>query len=343
MSERPTFIDIIKPTPTIEELESRWPSTNEQNKRFLGRMWETRTPELLDRKIADYVREEGAPSERVRTAYRNEKVVMTELFGMPEQPKRNFFYHGTGALKYAGEKYAAGGTEREKTVSVLERICADGLRPHFDQWAPTKDASSVSLAESYLYAKWYASKYMSDGNAPEWQLGDPNDFFPFFVYDSFKRDFFEPKHWPETGAYLAKHGKAMQRMSQERTGAGRNRADRFVRWLSSFHSDMHTFKDFNDQLDAHSDIPNNFGVILCIDKAQVDAENNHLILGVHEQRAVQHITPSMIRAVGVPLRHVEEVTVMVPPGQTVFALESADLHFAAFNIHDLMERTEGKQ
>lgn len=346
MAERPPF-DFGKTIPTIEQLESKWPSASAENRKFMRRMWEVRTPELLDQKIVGYLDQQGFAPKEARAAYESQRQMLEELFGTSESGlKRDMFYHGTGALKYGVDKYADESVQGEQTFHALDGILANGLRPHYDEWSPTRDAESVSLTESYFYSKWYAAKYMSEGNEPIWQLGDPNDYFPFFVFDSFKRDFFEPKNWPETARKLLMEGQTIRSKSKERAASGRPRENRFLRWCSSFNSRASEMRGFNQQLDAHSDIPENWGAVICVGKEGVEAHNDMLVLGTHESRAEHIISPAQFKAIGVPLRRIADARAMLDEkaltSTQVFAMEAAEIHFASFDIKDLLARTEGK-
>ena len=365
--------DWRKTLPDIEDIEAKWPTVSEENREFMRRMWETRTPEALDQKVIEFLDVQGMPSAEMRELYEDQKPDLEELFGTPDTGfKRDMFFHGTGKEKYAREKYAgesldpeaqadageAGveekGTpdghndadEQAKTLPILERVLQDGLTPHLDIWHPTKDAESVSLTESYFYSKWYAAKYMSEGNEPEWQLGNPNDYFPFFIYDSFKREFGEPKNWPETLKRIFESGAEMEKVRKQREASGQARPDRFGNWLTSFAKSGGELKGFNQQLDMKSDIPDNWGAVICIEKKGVNSDSDMLVLGVHESRAYEVIDPSQFKAIAVPAVHMDEVRVMLEErglsAVKVIAMEAAELHMAQFEMKDLVGRSEGR-
>jgi len=305
----------------------------------IGREFLTlRTPKLLDKKVSDYLDKEDFPNVEVSRAYVEQKAGLEALFGEYKGGlKRDLLYHGTGKLKYPGEKYKDK-VDVTKKLPVLETVLRDGLAVHHDQWFPTEDIESISLAVSYLYAKWFADKFQPDTDELQWQFGDPNDFFRFFMADTFLKHA-EISNLPETALnYIATRSKIKQ-TKKERTAQNSNR---LFNWISSTRSDVNETTPAKNLLYGKTDITDNWGAVLCLDRNQIETFNLPLG-GAHEIRTKHSIPPEAIRAVMVPLRHMDEAKATIEKTghqMQLFAMECADLYLAGFPIEDLVARTE---
>ncbi|MFA7244778.1 MAG: hypothetical protein WC070_01190 [Candidatus Magasanikbacteria bacterium] len=311
-------------------------STHEQNKQFLLEMIRIRTPELLDKKIIEYLDVEGLPSPEVNTAYKEQKKQLEKLFGTPEEGlKKDLLYHGTGFYKYDRDKYSTDQQDTPNTVQLFEKILDEGLKIHEDPWMPDGDMESVSLAGSYFYAKWFAAKYMTKDNKPEWQLGDPNDFFRFFMADSVRAE------------KISKAGLEYIKKHKQRVGIKKERATKYENklrnWTRSYRNDTTFQTTANNLLNGESDIPNNIGIILCLDKNKIPFQKPPLG-SAHEVRTMRSILPEIIKAIGVPLKEINNIRDLLDEhGRDdieVFAIECADLYFTTFKIQDLVARIE---
>ncbi|PIR04062.1 MAG: hypothetical protein COV59_02665 [Candidatus Magasanikbacteria bacterium CG11_big_fil_rev_8_21_14_0_20_39_34] len=348
------FLEMGRTLPPIEEIENHYPTSKEEMRKFKRRMWEVRTPARLEQKVARFLSEQGYPSAKVQNMLELQRDKLVDFFGTPEEGlKHDYYFHGTGRLKYPGEKYkkkddieTPGEHQQNKPVEILESVLRDGLEPHTDIWHPTKDDEFVSLTESYFYSKWYASKYMTESDQPQWQLGDPNDYFPFFVYDSIKREFAEVKHLPETVMRVHREKDKMMEMKTKRDAEGFDRSERFQKWLTSFTAYGSEQKGFNAQLDMKSEIEGNWGAVLCVEKKNVQADSDILVLGVHEARTEEIVEPEAIKAVIVPIDHMQDVQAMLEKNGLgdvqVLAMEAVEVYLGQFRMEDLVRRSEGK-
>ncbi|MFZ2189444.1 MAG: hypothetical protein WA057_02165 [Candidatus Magasanikiibacteriota bacterium] len=322
----------------IEEMD-RWspsPSFLRQKIDYMKEANKVRNPDLLEGKVVDFMKEQGLPSAEVSDAYVEQKELLTKLFGDADMGlKSDLFFHGTGLLKYEGEKYGKGGEKisHRKVVSVLDNVLQNGLVPHHDLWLPTKDVETVSLAANYFYAKWYADKYMDPENCLEWQLGDPIDWFNFTMADIVKDEISKI-------ALLRKRvdwGSIKEMKKKRKDGSSNLLYD----WVSSLNSNLLPRTPVDEILRCHTDIFHNWGAVLCVDAGDIkEIDMPHA--ESHEVRTDQKVEPFSIRAIGVPLKHVDEAREMVGnsklKGVEIFALECADLHLAAFPFKELTKR-----
>lgn len=329
MGERQRFEHMLQ---TGEELLE---SEREQKIALLQEMMKVRTPELLDQRVVEFLDVQGFPSAEVQHVYEEQKELLKRLFGDPDSGlKKDFLYHGTGFLKYDGEKYQQGGASKE-TVEVLPKILEEGLRVHHDPWLPEGDMESVSFADSYFYAKWFAAKHMTDETQPEWQLGDPNDFFRFFMADTFRAEL-DPKKVVEH----VKNAASRKKVKKERSSQYENK---LRDWTESYRSDANDDISIKNLLNGHSDIEGNFGYVLCLDKESIPYQKLKTG-GAHEVRTTESVSSETIRAIGVPLAKIQDMRALLEDkGRSdieVFAIEAADLHFASFPIQDVVARVE---
>ncbi|MFA5994987.1 MAG: hypothetical protein WCW27_05950 [Patescibacteria group bacterium] len=296
------------------------------------------TPGLLDKRVSAYLEEEDLPNNEVSRAFIEQKAGLEALFGsLKSGLNSDLLYHGTGKLKYSGEKYRTT-VDTEKTNPVLEEVLRAGLVTHHDRWFPTEDIDSISLAVSYMYAKWFASKFQPITDELQWQFGDPNDFFRFFMADTLLNHL-APGNLPETAFNYFINRSKMKKIKRERTATNPNRV---FNWISSLRSDISESTSFKNLIDGKTDIPENYGVVLCLDKKQIQTFKLPLG-GAHEIRTRQSIPPQAIRAVISPLRHLDETKAMLDKSGhqiQLFAMECADLHLAKFPIKDLVARIE---
>ncbi|MCB9798196.1 hypothetical protein H6758_00540 [Candidatus Nomurabacteria bacterium] len=348
------FLEMGRTIPPIDEIERHYPSPKEEMRKFKRRMWEVRTPGRLEQKVARFLSEQGYPSAGVQKMLELQRDKLVDFFGTPEEGlKHDYYFHGTGRLKYSGEKYEKKDdteipdeNKQDEPVEILESVLHDGLQPHKDIWHPTRDDDFVSLTESYFYSKWYASKYMTESDQPQWQLGDPNNYFPFFVYDSIKREFGEAGNLLDTARRVKKEKKQMMEMKRKRDAEGFDRSERFQKWLTSFTAQGSEQKGFNAQLDMKSEIEGNWGAVLCINKTDVTADSDMLVLGVHEARGEDVVKPEDIKAIIVPIKHMQDVQAMLEKNGLgdvqVLAMEAVEVYLGQFRMEDLVRRSEGK-
>jgi hypothetical protein len=323
----------------METPQSRYLSEQSRGKKeFLKEMIQTRTPELLDIKIAKFLEIQDFPNAEITNAYEEQKQQLEQLFGSHDSGlKKDMLYHGTGLLKYDGKYNQT--NETTNITPILENILQEGVKTHIDPWLPEGDTDTISLADTYLYAKWYASKYMTEQTKPQWQLGDPNDFFKFFMADSFRAELSPAKIYKTIRGHISNR-KKRDEINKERSQQYQNKLQE---WTSSSRNDTSTETSVDDLLYGQSNIEGNYGIVICLDKQKVIYKSMPF-LTAHEVRATQDATPDTIKAIGVPFAQVEQVTLLLQsknmPDITVFALECADLHFASFDIKDVVARIE---
>jgi len=308
-------------------------SPSEQKKLFLGEMLEMRTPELLDKKVVEYIGEHDLPSSEVNEGFERQKEVLGKLFGSPDTGlKKDLIYHGTGFFKYGNEKYNE--DDDKDIVPLFVPLIGEGIKMHDDPFMPDSDDHSVSLADSYMYAKWFASKHMTEETKPQWQLGDPNDYFRYYMADTFRAEF-SPKNRLD---HLKKSSTRKSIKKDRLTKYG----NKLKKWTSSYRNDTDENTSLNDLLNGQSNIEGNFGLVLCLDKKAIPYEKLPYG-GAHEVRARQNISTSSIKAIGVPLLQVEIISEILKEkglNVEVFAMECAEMHFGSFEMKDLVARVE---
>lgn len=301
------------------------------------RMWEVRTPELLDQKNIEYTKARGYPPREVQDAYEHDKEGLTALFGEQGAVRQDhLFFHGTGAMKYGGDKYDKSDDHTAEVEPVLEGVLRDGIIPHNDRWLPTEDTRSTSLAGSYFYTKWFADKYNAPENVPQWQYGDPNDYFRFFMADTFRSEL-EPSRLPSAVVSYLTNKSSMGKLKKDRSKTNPNR---LYNWNTSFRSDVDKDTSIEQLLEGRSDIAGNFGAVLCFDREGID-QMQMPVGGAHEARTAQPITSDKIRAIIVPLSEVDVVRQMVQDvglSAQVFSTESTDMHLMPHSIEELVAR-----
>ncbi len=321
--------------PSPEKVEAI-PSVWEQHREFAKEMWRIWKPKDLEKRVLDYCVIDGVPSIEVQKEYQKEREVMAQLFGDEETGmKRDLFFHGTGMFKYGGDKYHPSGADKKELEPVFESVLQKGLVPHRDQWYPTKDVESVSFAPNYFYSRWYADKYQNEENQLAWQFGDPTDWLKYFLTDSIKDTVSHP------GRLIGKMDwKNQAKLKKERE----ENPNRVFNWVSSVNSQVTTATPYADIFPLHTDIKNNFGIVLCFEKAQVELIDMPAMAS-HELRTDKVVAPKVIKAVIAPMAHRQDVERMVR-GQgldvPVLSTECVDLHHTKFDFKDLVERYENE-
>lgn len=313
-----------------------WSSALEQHWHFGKEIKRVLSHGSLEHKVNSFLDKQGPPSPEVAQAYFEQKRLLTELFGdIDGKHESNFFFHGTGKYKYPGRKYLEA-PKYDEPVEVLSPIFSDGIKKQYDSWLVEKEAETVSLAQSYLYAKCYADRHMSDENELKWQLGDPNDWWFHFLGDTILKEFS-----PKNAVNLFRDREAIQETRQKR-GNKFYEGQKLWIWYASFIKDVGKYGDSSELLKQRSDIPDDWGVVLCIEK---DVSAKPIKYGgAHELRTEESIPASKIKAVGAPLARMEEMRqILEKTGRTdikIFALECADIHLANFDTKDLAKRVE---
>jgi len=314
-------------------------SEKTQKIQFVSEMSKVRTPELLDKRIIEFLDVQGFPDQEVKEAYKQQKRKLEELFGTPEGGlKKDLLYHGTGLYKYDRKKYEKEDRNTE-TTPLFESVLDEGLKIHQDPWMPDGDTESVSLADSYFYAKWFAAKHMTKDTKPEWQLGDPNDFFRFFMADTFRAEMAPKKAIKNITEYVKKRSQRVK-LKKERSQKYENK---LKDWTKSYRDDTSDSTRIQDLLNGESDIVGNTGIVLCLDKKQIPYQKLP-IGGAHEVRTNTSVLPETVKAIGVPLKEIDNIRTLLNKHDRddieVFAIECADLYFASFKIQDLVARVE---
>lgn len=330
----------MKPEPfSLSSLEkTRAPQSKlEQITDFLKEAWPVRNVDALSQRITAYQQEHGPIPEIVRSHYKKEREQLVDFFGDPLSKKldRNLLFHGTGLLKYRGEKFQ-GTIEHGLTVPVLEQILANGIEPQHDPFLPEGDVYTTSLVESYFYAKWFADKHMVSADEMQFQFGKPNDWFTFFLADTGK--------WAlENLSQLVTRYFFNREKIRDAQKSRQSTISPIMGWASGTRNDVKTAMTYRemlrDILDGHSTIRENWGAMLCIDKEQVTTRN----VGAHETRTNNRIPPEAIVALGVPLRRLHEANLLfenVRSQAIVFSLESAEIFLSQFPMEELAKRLE---
>ncbi|MBI2436640.1 MAG: hypothetical protein HYV41_02790 [Candidatus Magasanikbacteria bacterium] len=311
----------------------------QQQIQFVLEMAQVGTPELLDEKKVKFLDEQGFPCAEVSEAFKSQKALLEKIFGTPDRGlSQDLLFHGTGLHKYKRDKYA---DEVEKTEldTTFENILDEGIKTHRDPWLPHGDTQTVSLANNYLYAKYFAVKHMSKDMEPEWQLGDPSDIFRYIMKDTIQAEMHPKRLVKNAIDHVSNRGERVK-IQTERASKYENK---LRSWTRSYRNDTSNKTSIKDLLDNNSDIADNFGIVLCIDKTKISYKKLP-IGGAHEVRSAETILPENIKAIGAPLKELAKVKQMLMEhGRDeieVFALECADLHFASFDIKDLVARFE---
>src|SRR3989339_882864 len=267
-----------------------------------------RTPQLLESQVVTFMREQGFPPAEVADAYEEQQEALEKLFGNSNTGLNHGpLYHGTGLYKHTEEKYRSAEKTEDVKFDVLNTVLAHGLKPHFDTFFPEGDIESLSLASSYFYAKWYADT----------------------MRDTAKR------------LLTTKDGLRALEIKKLRDRRKKEYGSRLHKWLAGLQKDINPQTSVIDILKAHSDIAENWGAVLCFDKTNIVTIPTSL-LSAHEVRTTKIINPQQIKAIGVPLQHMQIARDMLKKNNLssdLFALECADLHLASFPFKDLVKRT----
>ncbi len=304
------------------------PKADNSKSQFLQETWPRRNKDLLLQKIVEFMERQGFPPPEVREQLEKERQLLSSLFGDSNTGlKRDLLFHGTGKSKYAGEKYR-GGVINEEVVPVLATVLEEGLVPHHDPWAREGEMTSISAAKNYFYSKYYADKYESKPEEMSWQFGDPKDWLYYFMFDIAKSAKFQ-----DAMAYLKT--KVKRKLQKDQVDI-----NKLAQWTSSLRDDIGGATTFKDLIEGHSTINGNFGAVLCIESAGLPVSHPKII-GAHEVRMGQVVLPDKIKAIGVPMVHVNEAKEMLHNAQlhtSVFSLECADVYLSQFPLDQLTER-----
>lgn len=316
---------------------------NSDRQEVLRQIWWRRNEELLLGNVNDYMEMEGLPPHEVQVEYEKEKDFLESIFGehSSDTIKRDLYFHGTGLYKYAGNKYEKSDVQ-SNLEPVLEKVLSGGLETHEDVWLPDQDTNSISLAESYMYAKCYANKYMSNPKELLWQFGDPNDWLYYFLADT-GRSVLEIKNLSKLAVEHIKTRKERKELKMKRFEKLPEGDHFLLAWCRSFRNDIDNKTPSIDLMEGHSNIPNNYGIVFCLDKNKVSNVVKPSLLKSHEVRATEGVTSDSIRAIGVPLVHMDKVKKIIDGSGLnikIFSLECADKHVAGFPTKEIVKRIE---
>jgi hypothetical protein len=269
-------------------------------------MWDVVTPRLLLKRIKKYIENQEISLE-VSRCWEQQLNLLKKLFGDNDFGLRdNLLFHGTGVKKYEGEKYDDQKSgENDRTIRVLEEILKNGLVPHHDPWMPTGDMHSISLTNNYFYADYYADKYNEAENEVEWRYGDPNDWVIFFCADT-------ARHEAKKSVVKKIKGERVfdERMEAIRRERWQKNQNRLYNWISSLKHNATPQTPPKELMFSRTDINDNWGVILCFDKTDVQTLEIPFFES-HEVRTDQHISSLNIKAIGVPMKRIVEIRKML--------------------------------
>lgn len=273
----------------------------------------------------------GIIPEEVRNAYEEFRLEIENVFGA-ENLRDDLIHHGTGAKKYAGEKYGDGVTD--ELQYPLDNILTDGLEPQHDIFSLKGPMMSTSLAPSWEYAKWYAAMCQDPETPLKWEYGSRDHWGSFFLYRTLV-DKGNIKHIPTITKRIG------GRFTAKLFGQEREKQNgRALKWLSATTSSLPENAKIQDILKAKTDISGNFGGILTIRKE--DAPRIEQGPGdAYEYRTSARITPDKFVALSVPIDQVDTYrNVIHALGHTfpVLPMEAVDLHMSQFSFRELTEK-----
>ncbi len=286
--------------------------------------------------------------DEVLEAYEGHKDSILNLYGI-EHVNPNLLYHGTGAIQYDGDKYR-GGTSTEYT-RPLDSILQEGLKPHHDMWIQggSGGVDSTSFATAWPYAKWYSDKHQDPNDPLAWEYGDSTEWFQYNMLDTVKRGAQNALLHPS--ASLRRYGPAIAnrigdalRNTMRDAPSDSRELDKLQQWISDVRSDVTPSTPGIEVLHGSTDIPDNFGAIITINRSDVELFDMGSG-GVYEERTQSEVVPNRFRSLSVPLNKVGEYEQKIKQlglSVPVLPIEAVDYHFSHFPFQELTKSLRAK-
>lgn len=265
----------------------------------------------------------------VKIAYEEFKDDIGNVFGT-EHLRGDLLHHGTGAMKYAGDKYGDGVSEQIQYP--LDNIVSEGLMPQLDIFSMEGPMHSTSLAFSWEYAKWYATMCQDPNRSLAWEYGNRDNWGAYFLYRTLV-DFRNIKHIPSISKRIGR------RTIDKLVGKDRQRVpNRAHKWISATSREITEDSRLNEILRAKTDIPGNFGAVLTVNESDAPAVK----MGpgdAYERRTQSPITSDKFVALSVPLDQVDtyrNITDSLGYKFPVLPIEAVDYHMRKFPFDEIV-------
>ncbi len=269
------------------------------------------------------------------------KSTLKDIFGK-ETLNTQWLYHGTGKYSYTSENKYYG--EFSGVQNKLDNILKYGINPHPDNWLPNKDhVETTSLAPAFMYAKWYASTHNSTETTLSYEFGKPFNWFMHYIYDTVSSGPRYMKERRNSKSPFFDYAKESIGLLKRLKGTRTKREDEMhnlQRWHRSINSTGNSETELMDILTGHSDIPNNYGAILGIDKQKVKPVEDISYFGLHEIRTDQSIKPDNICFIITPYKFCEDAKNIAKSNNIdtlILPQECVEYHLTKFPLAELTD------
>lgn len=277
----------------------------------------------------------------VLDAYKENSDVISRIYGN-DHVNPGLLYHGTGALQYNGNKFKEGTTDdlRHPLDSILE----EGLKPHHDTWIlgmGKEGVYSTSFATAWPYARWYADKHQSPDVPVLWEYGDANQWFSYYLADTFLTEFKQALRHPRAHAkFVPQVASRIRRYignMRKSNYTGETEATKGRQWVHDIRHDVSSSTPAIELIRGRTDIPGNFGAMVTVNRKDVELFN----MGkgrVYEERTESEVVPNRFASLAVPMEKLAEYRERVRDLHLVFPvlpIEAVDYHFSQFPLREL--------
>jgi hypothetical protein len=266
------------------------------------------------------------PSEVVM-AYEEFKPRIEDVFGNTSV-NPDLLHHGTGAIRYEGEKYGSGIVSQIQRP--LDNILTEGLTPQLDIFSFKGPMMSTSLAYSWEYAKWYATMCQDPQNPLVWEYGNRDNWGSYFLTNTIKAEMKLANAPYIAKAFGSKIAEKVRKQPEE--------LNRMQKWASSASKDVDSATSLKKILKLRTDIAGNFGGIITVKKTDAPAVN----MGPgdeFERRTLASIKPTDFVALSVPLNEVnsyQNVVSALGLPLPVLPIETIDYHLCKFPVSQVI-------
>lgn len=282
------------------------------------------------------VKRRPVPKE-VIDSYNENREVLERIYG--KDKLNDLFYHGTGAIQYAGGKYTEG--TKGEFRHPLDAILKEGLNPHHDVWNMSPDGiHSSSLATTWPYGKAYADLHQSPQDPLKWEYGRNSDWIAYALSNTgnvLLRNAVQVRHPIRSIQNLREIKRNLWGFTNKKV-EGDERLGKLQKWISYVRRVSPEDK-VKDVLLERTDIANNFGAVITLDPNRTTVVPRGP--GVYEVRTQDSIPPESFLSLAVPLNKVEEYREKIKALGYDFPtlpIEEVDYHMSRFSFEELTEK-----
>ncbi|MBP7058291.1 hypothetical protein KBB06_03075 [Candidatus Gracilibacteria bacterium] len=255
--------------------------------------------ELFNKGKGDYDKKQFLADPEVRTQFEEQKDEIIKILQGTD------FFHGTGAKHYP-EKYNGTSIEIKDSLSAF---LTEGLIPQYDlfnkNW--TKAERSLSFTQLQVYARLYASCFLSEGENLAYEYGSRAFWIRLLLTRMAVNAVTDPLYVKTVAKKKLKRWSGDPDALQEKQELGKD--SRF--WTRSFRNDdkfIGGLGAFRALEKAKSTIPGNFPVIIGFNNKDINLlPIKYKTISMYEQRTDSIIPPQNFTHIQVPLSNLAQV------------------------------------